>query len=209
MIELADYHYPGQYKQLLGYVEKHELKILHEDGLYRHLRFQTPGTSIGYFDIITWPGSLAISGDIGEGFIFKREEDMIPWFGPNKTPGHINPGYWSEKLTRGTREVREVFSDEKFKAYLDEQIEAFAKHSGYELDAVRDDVIAEYESDYTGTTERAYEFMQGLTYEGSAIAEDPSNDIESWLEYDHHFLLACHAILWGIKKYMKEKSVGA
>lgn len=209
MTELEPYHYPRVYEQLLGFVKKHELKILHEDGLYRHLRFQTPGTSIGYYDIVTWPGSLAISGDIGEGFIFKREEDMIAWFGPNKADGHINAGYWSEKLTRGTREVREVFSDEKFKTYLDEQVEQFAKATGADLAAVRADVQASYESEYTGTTDFAYQFMEGLEYEGDRITPDIDDDSESWLEYDHHFLLACHAILWGIKKYTKEKTIGA
>lgn len=203
---LEEYHYPRVYKQLLGYVENHELQILHEDGLYRHLRFISPGTGIGYFDLVTWPGSLAIRGDIGEGFIFTREQDMIPWFGGLTAEGRINADYWSEKLDRGTREVRQVFSDDKFKTYLYEEVERFAEAKGYDLADVRADVEAEFESEYTGTTDMAYQFMEGLKYQGDHVAYDLSEDVETWLEYDHHFLLACHAILWGVRKYQAEKA---
>ena len=43
----------------------HAMTILRDDGLYRHLRFKRPNTSSYYFDIITWPGYLAITGDMG------------------------------------------------------------------------------------------------------------------------------------------------
>ena len=203
---LEEYHYPRVYKQLLGYVENHELQILHEDGLYRHLRFISPGTGIGYFDLVTWPGSLAIRGDIGEGFIFTRDRDMIPWFGGGASAGRIKADYWSEKLDRGTREVREVFSEEKFDAYLKEQVESFAEHRGHDLTEVREDVDLSKYFEAIYDTNSAYEFMSGLEYEGERIVEDLDDDAQSWLEYDHHFLLACHAILWGVRKYQAEKA---
>ena len=59
------YHYPEQYRHLLEHTDKHELHVLHSDGLYRHLRFQAPGTGMWHWDLVTWPGSLAIRGDIG------------------------------------------------------------------------------------------------------------------------------------------------
>ena len=207
MSELADYHYPKVYKQLLGFVEKHEMKIFHEDGLYRHLRFKSPGTGIGYFDLVTWPGSLAIRGDIGEGFIFTREQDMIPWFHTD-APGHINPQYWSEKLDRGTREVRRVFSEEKFETYLKSQVEEFAATHGQDLEEVREHVELEGQFEYVGDTNSAYSFMDSLSFEGRRIDESLTDSVESWLEYDHHFLLACHAILWGVQKYRSEKLCG-
>ena len=37
-------------------VAEHELTVRRDDGLYRHLRFQKPGTWIYGFDLITWPG---------------------------------------------------------------------------------------------------------------------------------------------------------
>ncbi|WP_224293680.1 hypothetical protein [Klebsiella michiganensis] len=32
----------------------HRLEIIRDDGLYRHLRMQQPGTSNYYYDVITW-----------------------------------------------------------------------------------------------------------------------------------------------------------
>ena len=52
-------------------VAEHKLTVLHDEGLYRHLRFQKPGTGFYWFDLITWPGNLAFKGDMG-GFMFAR-----------------------------------------------------------------------------------------------------------------------------------------
>lgn len=83
----------------------HTLTVLHDDGLYRHLRMSA-GNSIAFsWDIITWPGSLAIRGDIGRELVFTRHTDMLDFF---RDPDYdvtvagggaprINPDYWAEK----------------------------------------------------------------------------------------------------------------
>jgi len=45
---------------------EHVVTVLHSDGLYRHWRCQKPGTGMMGFDIVTWPGSLCFTGDMGE-----------------------------------------------------------------------------------------------------------------------------------------------
>jgi hypothetical protein len=40
----------------------HRLEIVRDDGLYRHLRMKQPGKSCYYFDIVTWPGYLTVTG---------------------------------------------------------------------------------------------------------------------------------------------------
>jgi hypothetical protein len=45
-------------------VANHIKNVLHDDGLYRHLRFARPDRSASWFDIVTWPGSLAVRGDM-------------------------------------------------------------------------------------------------------------------------------------------------
>jgi hypothetical protein len=98
----------------------HELTILHDDGLYRHLRFvrmaeQEDGTrkpaSFYWFDLITWPGSLAINGDM-EGFMFSRVTDMFEFFRGRRP----NPGYWAEKL-QGQPRVK-AYSEEVFRQHV-------------------------------------------------------------------------------------------
>ena len=96
---------------------EHALTVLHDDGVYRHLRLQKPGTSVYFYDLTTWPGYLAISGDAGH-YLFARLYDMFEFFAEQPggesvdaapasrkhvVEGRINPGYWAEKL-RGPRE---------------------------------------------------------------------------------------------------------
>lgn len=82
----------------LADVAHHQLTVLRDDGLYRHLRFSKPGSNDMRFDVVTWPGFLAYSGDMGC-FVFERLDDMLaffrrPYTGPGLT---INERYWAEK----------------------------------------------------------------------------------------------------------------
>lgn len=53
-----------QLERFLKDVSEHELTVLHEDGLYRHLRFARPNSGQYHFSIVTWPGYLAYTGDM-------------------------------------------------------------------------------------------------------------------------------------------------
>jgi hypothetical protein len=87
----------------------HKMTILHDDGLYRHLRCQSRKHGMYWFDIVTWPGSLAIRGDLNAAYVFSRTSDMFGLF-RIRTDG-INPGYWSEKLPEGRRSVETYSPD--------------------------------------------------------------------------------------------------
>ncbi len=106
-------------------VGEHELIIMRDDGIYRHLRFKRPGTMSGYFDLVTWPYHLAYVGDMGD-YLFTRVEDMLTFFRGHKP----NPSYWSGKCISVDKcgELEE-FSEETFKAnveeLLQEHIEAY------------------------------------------------------------------------------------
>lgn len=86
-------------------VAEHKMHVMHVDGLYKHLRFRRDDTRAYWFDIVTWPGNLVISGDMGT-YAFQRESDMLSWFAFGVG---INPSYWGEKVTAG--EVREYSAD--------------------------------------------------------------------------------------------------
>lgn len=82
----------------------HRMEIVLDQGVHRHLRFRRPGTSCYGFDIVTWPGYLAISGDMGSA-MFLRLHDMFEFFRPTSSaqdrlaPGelYVNLSYWAEK----------------------------------------------------------------------------------------------------------------
>lgn len=94
---------------------QHEMIIQHDqdspdgDSAFRHVTFKRPGSMVYRFDLVTWPGYLAVSGDMGS-FMFSRIPDMFEFFRPIEgKPVGINPGYWGEKCTAG--EMKEWSSD--------------------------------------------------------------------------------------------------
>jgi hypothetical protein len=106
---------------------KHELTVLHEDGLYRHLRLQQPGTGHHWFDLITWPGSLAIKGDMGS-YTFSRDRDMLDFFRRSAYNGGPNLSYWAEKLDAADAQsgVR-AYSEELLRQHIADDLTAAAE----------------------------------------------------------------------------------
>ncbi|MDY0829108.1 hypothetical protein SK224_08195 [Microbacterium sp. BG28] len=169
--------YAAQRRQFVAETGEHQMKVLHDDGLYRHLRFQRPGTGIWHFDIVTWPGSLAIRGDIGEGHIFSRVDDMLRFFDHGQPDHAINAHYWAEKLDLGRRSVKE-FSTDRFVEWAADYPE------------LADEAVGEVEHEF-----EALEMLEGTGIEWG------HEDIEEWQDYGHHFIIALYAILWGAKTY--------
>jgi len=176
--------------------QKHQMTVLREDGLYRHVRFAQPGTGIWRFDLVTWPGHLVVTGDI-EDFHFARVPDMFEFF--RSQPGYINPHYWSEKLVGPQR--YESFSTEvlKQRVYQD-----FREWCGWKegphrplWQAIREEVLhCLDECDETIARQRLSRFsFGGFTF----------GDSWEWKlrEYDWHFLVSLHSIVWGINEYDK------
>lgn len=111
------------------------MKVLHDQGVYRHLRLKLDHT---WFDIITAPGVLLYTGDMGD-FAFRRIEDMFQFFRPQEDPiahgFYLNLAYWTEKLvsvdrTDGyveysqelfVRELRELVDDTEEDSVSEEQ----------------------------------------------------------------------------------------
>lgn len=58
---------------------QHQMELLQNNGLHRHLKFSNAESSVYRFDILTWPGYLTICGDIGTS-VFRRMSDMPEFF---------------------------------------------------------------------------------------------------------------------------------
>lgn len=76
-------------------VKDHSIDIELDNGLFRSVRFKRPDSLACSFRLITWPGYLAISGDMGD-YMFSRLQDMFDFFRGEELK--INAGYWIEKL---------------------------------------------------------------------------------------------------------------
>jgi len=193
---------PGSQERFADDTAEHQLAVLHDDGLYRHLRFQKPGTGIGWFDLITWPGNLAIRGDCGT-FTFARLDDMFEFFRGNR----INPGYWAEKTPGGTRSCKEYSQEKLNRRVAEELAEAEPERPGitaawaekvsgewpgwpeydttYEHEARR--ALDEFRYLPDGSTEKPFEFWSTCEW-----------DLTDWR---WEFLWCCYAIQWGIQQY--------
>jgi hypothetical protein len=208
---------------LLCDVREHQMTVLRDDGLYRHLRFRRPGTGICGFDLVTWPGHLVITGDL-EDFHFARIDDMFEFF--RKPVGYINTSYWAEKLCGPIRS--KSFSPERFKQLA---FEAFweGRHGrpGPQAPlwrAICEEVLSEAENgEYEAR--RALETFRYTMLESTA---EPAQDFvpqrrrrvaekfeftDAWewdlTEFDWHFQVSCHAIVWGINQYDQHRTAVA
>lgn len=79
-------------------------------GVFRSWRCQKPGTRAYLFDITTIPGSLIITGDVGD-LIVTRTYDMLPW-----CRGSVDDTrYFAEKVPQGF--VKREFSLQSFEQW--------------------------------------------------------------------------------------------
>ena len=73
----------------------HKIEQRLNQGMFRSWRCRRDGTWAYGFDVTTIPGTLVITGDIGE-LIVQRSEDMISW-----SSGSIHSiDYFAEKVPR-------------------------------------------------------------------------------------------------------------
>lgn len=180
----------------------HQMTVLHEDGLYRHLRFRSLKTSEYWFDLITWPGCLTIRGDYGDAYTFDRERDMLPFFRADRRWG-INPHYWSQKIDCGRRSVQE-YSEATFRQIVCELFVG-AVQCGDAPRGLGKAVRAEILDQELNDEGEARQLLESFEFKGFDFGETWEY---SFRDYERSFIWACHAIVWGIGQYDKVNRYG-
>lgn len=190
-------------------IKDHQLHVLREDGLYRHLRCRRDESFMYGFDIVTWPGYLAYVGDMGD-FVFSRIPDMLAFFASDS--GRINPGYWSEKLQAPAPAAAEVYSPERYV----ERVQAWAEERCEDLDdseakALRESVQEDLLDPYLGFGDsefRAHSLLVDFRHDKLDPAATHFIEIDdsyewSLREWDMRFLWCCYALVWAVGEYRK------
>lgn len=207
---LRDYHYPSVYADFLRNTDKHEMTVLKEDGLYRHLRFREPGTAMYGYDVITWPGYVTLVGDIADGFTFSRETDMFGFIDHGQPAGHINVSYWAEKLVGRSRDDVKSYSEDMFKQSVLGQLEdvfyASDPEDTAEVAPLKAAAIAKAESElfpHAYYEHEAREALNGFTFTDADGTKRSFYETYEWelADYDYHFVLACHALLTAARAF--------
>ncbi len=186
-------------------VESHKLTILKDDGVYRHLLLSREGSSTFRFEIVTYPGHLTISGDMGAN-IFARLPDMFRFFRDDVTPASIpiNPSYWHEKLQAG-RDEANVFTPEEFERTVRSHIED-----------IRDEIedfpalMAQIEEElfcYGDDERSAREALADFEWRDETLFYDTWE--WDFRDFTYRYIWQCYAIVWAIAQYdaAKEQEV--
>lgn len=185
----------------------YELTVLRDDKTYRHLRFMPPGTGLGWFDLITWPGRLAFTRDPSQELIFARLDDMFAFFRGTT----VNLSYWAEKLTT-SGPVRE-YSVAEFRRHVLDYLDEWSKEqplqrAGKVRAAVQADILDDPEIvDEMHARRLVADFTwyqdPGDISKSGIYPDFTFDDAWEWdlTEWTYWYEWACHAIQWAITQY--------
>lgn len=220
-------------ERFLRDVEDHEMTVIRDDGFHRHIRFKQPNTICYYFDLITWPGHLCISGDCGT-YVFSRVEDMFTFFRKDHKPKEgtlaINPRYWGEKLLSiGTNAGYKEYDEEALRAQVKDYFDQHFQEEIEEEASIRADYTDEDPpADETNTqlqeqAARRADIWQAIEDEILSLSDGEHRACYALYDFNHddfhfedffergltrytfHFIWCLYAIVWGVKKYDEAK----
>lgn len=180
----------------------HEMTVLLDQGAHRHLLFKKPDSSCYHFHIVTYPGHLVFSGDMGS-YVFSREHDMFGFFRGDEPNIH----YWSEKVeAQDKSDGLKEFSFDKFKKCVREDVESFLEESEWAEES-KAALVADIDEELPML---AGEGGQGCHNwacgDYSFTCEDGEFSFQDFCEhncdeYTYRFVWCCWAIIYAIAKY--------
>ena len=202
-------------ERFLDDVKDHQISIEKDDGVHRFVRFRRANGSPYWFDLITWPGNLCISGDCGT-YVFSRIHDMFEFFRMddgdfNKRKDvilNINPHYWGEKLQSiGTNAGYREFDEDGFTERVRHHFED-CMAPDIEDEEIKGELWAAINSEVLSKASdgeiHAYAAVSNFDYEG--IEFEDFFDSGGTEKYTFHYIWCLYAIVWGIMKYDEAKN---
>lgn len=211
--------YHAEWETFKADTRRHAITVVKDDGLYRHIIMSTPGTFAWRWEVITWPGSLAIRGDIGMPLVFTREPDMFEFFATGTyDDGYpmINPSYWAEK-TGMSRALEEEYSETEFRRQVarmlgnavDDATGYGSEDDGWELDLAAACAVLHLWEDMD-FADLAFEHP---AREWAMDYTDLLGDDFCWeMEFNAlktHFIFTCFALAMTVAAYRDHKAKGA
>ncbi len=189
-------------EMFLADTDRHELEIVKDEGLYRHLRYGRPYSKVMRFDIVTWPGYLAYAGDMGS-FVFSRTRDMMGFFRGQR----VNPEYWSQKVQASDRDGIREWSPGLFVERAREKFDSFTEDMDVGARAEAEERFAEeilcgFDDK---SREMAYSDMLNFEYSGRHPFQD-FYEVDTDV-FTLRFLWCCHAIVKAVELYDAQQNL--
>lgn len=206
-------------QRFLKDVAQHQISVFRDDGVNRHIAFGKPGTRSLSFELITWPGHLCYTGDMGT-YVFKRATDMFEFFRTDANSEYmnskgltlgINPRYWGEKLESVDKiDGYKEFDPKRFNEIVGEYLVNFIRDHRHEMsrlerrylwDAVASDVIG---GEYGNTGETA--MMAANDFSHHVNDKVGTFNFQDFWEHDvtkysDRFMWCCYAVTWAVRSY--------
>lgn len=187
----------------------HELSIVRDDGLYRHMRWAHPESHMYEVELVTWPGGMAVRGDIHDGYVFHlnvpgEQPDILAHF-----RGEPDPATWASMLTV-PRECVTWYSAEILRRHIEGAVED-AIELDEEPEELREAVEEGLLTALTGNEdeqntrwdaaeheEADRTLLDQFEYEGFCFEDTYEWDLQDWSPW---YMWACHAIRAIIRAY--------
>lgn len=202
-------------------IAKHEIQVLLDDGNTRRVLFKKPGSWDMHFQLVTWPGYLCFTGDMGT-YVFQRLDDMFKFFRKEPRPGRhlfdsIDRRYWAEKCEAAdkTDGIRE-WSPELFHKHMTRMRRQMVVEHGRDLGLdkeQRTDLWNELGWLLNSHDEHeAYEAMRNFSWRPRGVSLREDVVLPLWdgfpdcKTYTFRFDWCCMALAWGINEYDKFKA---
>ncbi len=183
-----------------GDIAHHVTTVAQDSGLFRHLKCRHPDTYAMGFDVTTWPGHLAITGDMGS-YVFSRVPDMFTFF-RRRDDGKVNLSYWAEKLVATShREGHEKYDPDVFRETVTRRFAEWLEDHplGGELPALHEQLTDDVLATADDGEDAARRAVDNFGYSGHQVFTDFYE--HSLRAYTYHFVWCCHAIVWAIAQY--------
>lgn len=196
-------------EHFLDDIQNHQLTIIRDQGVHRHLRFKKPNTIDRYFDLITWPGHLCYTGDMGS-YLFSRLPDMFEFFRSDNS--RVNPDYWAEKVLAADRQSGiDEFDEQEFDRHVMRHLISWIRDTRANTtrdqrrelwDAVLSEII-HADSDREGIRKQiaVHEFNHRVNAYHRLYFEGFFDN--RFTRHTYRYIWCCHAIVWGIQQYDK------
>jgi hypothetical protein len=190
-------------------IAEHKMTIIRDNGVDRHIRFSRPDSGIFRFDLVTWPGHLCYTGDMGT-YVFSRVRDMFQFFrGDRDRPYQISFSYWAEKVLGADRDGVKEFRPENFERAVKGDLRYWIQNNRHSTspeerrelwDAVIDEVIgAEDDCKLRAAHDFTHRVNKKLTFTFNDFFEHDTD------RFTYRFLWCCHALEWAIRTYDEAK----
>ena len=160
---------------------EHQIEIILANDMHRHWRCAKPGTGVYEFHVITVPGRLIVTGDIGF-LAVERTRDMVAW-----CSGAVQSiEYFAEKVPRSIKTTE--YSEEVAEAWCREELadEDVSDETKAELDDFIETV------DFTNW----HQFYTELHASEELSGHVANCDYPSFEDYNHNFLWCRQALMW-------------